>query len=684
MTWTYRPELDGLRFVAVYLVVAFHAGMATVSGGFVGVDLFFVLSGFLVTSVILAAMDAGTFSLGWFYSRRVRRLLPAAVVVIVLTALVQTLVVAEPSRLPMVAEARASLLYVANWQFIAESRDYFAADNAPSPFLHFWSLSIEEQFYIVYPPVLALLLLRWRRSRSFAAGLFAALTLVSVALQVVVARDDVNVAYYATHTRIYQPLLGCVLALALSGRGARRPGRSLPWGPVAGAGLLAVLVLGSSLVDVSQSVRGLLTAGASALTIAAVFLAPRSWVSRALALTPLQYLGRISYGTYLWHWPVILVLREVLTVRPLIMLVLAAAVATGLAALSDVLLERPIRSAPRLHGLGWQVVAAGLAVSVVAAVAVVPPILHSDRRVALVVTTAPPGSGVTEAQALAPLDEPVPSGIDFARLEEDEGDTGDHCPEGTPESCAEVTDGDGPLVVLVGDSHAAMLSPALQRLAREEGFRLSTAIMNNCPWQRGVVIERSPKVRREECAELQQRFYDRAFPQMDADLVVVLSKPRSGERWARQVSADDAAEHPGETYPQMMLRKAQETSEELTGRGARVLIVHSVFGTGGYDLGGPSPLDCLATARRLLECAVTPPAKPPLVDSLYDYVATAVPDVFTADLRTAYCPEPVCAPMLDDVVVWRDPSHLSTDLVVARRAEIWRAIVDSGAWEGLG
>ena len=160
----YRPELDGVRAVAVYLVVAFHAGVGVVSGGFVGVDLFFVLSGFLVSGVILREVDErGTFSLRHFYSRRVRRLLPAALVVVVAAAALEVLTTSVATRAEYVDDARAALLYVANWQFILDARDYFSPVDDASPFLHFWSLSIEEQFYVGFP-LLVLLALRWSRS----------------------------------------------------------------------------------------------------------------------------------------------------------------------------------------------------------------------------------------------------------------------------------------------------------------------------------------------------------------------------------------------------------------------------------------------------------------------------------------------------------------------------------------
>ena len=153
--YAYRPALDGVRTLAVYLVLLFHTGMAWMAGGFVGVDVFFVLSGFLVTHVLLSEADSsGTIDLGRFYARRVRRLLPAALVVVVATCAVWTLVLSVVRRLQLVGDAQSALLYVANWRFLAQQQDYFASEVDQSPFLHFWSLAIEEQYYVLYPALL--------------------------------------------------------------------------------------------------------------------------------------------------------------------------------------------------------------------------------------------------------------------------------------------------------------------------------------------------------------------------------------------------------------------------------------------------------------------------------------------------------------------------------------------------
>lgn len=677
------------------LVLAFHAGMTSVSGGFIGVDLFFVLSGFLVTNVILSEVDrSGSFSLGGFYARRVRRLLPAAVLAITATCVLAVLVTPEASRLSMVSDARAALLYFANWQFIADANDYFGDGIGASPFLHYWSLSIEEQYYIVYPLLIFLVLVKARQSERRVGLLLGLLTVVSVGLQLQAAASDVNFAYYATQTRIYQPLAGCVLAIALRelGRRGTTEGRGLA-GAVGSLGVLGVVVLASGWIDLSESARGLLCTVAALAAVGGLCLAPRTPLSRVLSWSVPRYLGQISYGTYLWHWPVILVIAQLFDVRPLVLALMATAVATGLAALSFQVFETPIRRSRRLGRTSWPVVLAGLTASVLAAAVVVPVVLESDRQ-PVVVASGPgagPAIGVPDrapgeaAAALADLDQPVPKDIDFAELARDEGEIGPQCADGTPESCAVVDDNDGPLVVLIGDSHAAMLATALHRLADEKGFRLSTNILNNCPWQDGVDVTRVGQARQDECSQQRSRFYDEILPELDADVVVTVGKARSDGHWARDTAADDAADHPDETFRQMLLRKSQESVEALRDSGARVLLVHSVFGTGGYDIGGPDPLDCLGVAKKQADCAVVPPSTRPPVDSFYDYFTTTYPGVFSAELRDAYCPGRVlCAPIVDGEVTWHDPDHLSRGLVLSVRKQIWAELTDSGAFEGLG
>src|SRR4051794_15537437 len=380
MSWSYRPALDGLRCVAVYLVVLFHSGLSVAGGGFIGVDLFFVLSGFLITNILLSdAEETGRIRFARFYARRVRRLLPAALLTVVVTSIVFLAVASIVERLPLVHDAQSALLYVANWHFMAQQNDYFATGVEKSPFLHFWSLAIEEQFYVVFPLLLLVLLaFARRRQRWLPVAVLGGLCALSVAAQLHWGNADPSHAYYGTDTRAYQLLVGAVLACAMRTWSLRPTARLLDRATFVGLG--GLLLLATDWVGASPSHRGLGAAAASALVIGAVAVREEGWVARMLSRRTPVYLGRVSYSTYLWHWPVILVARAVLPLTPIEVACLAIVMATALAALSTELLELPIRRSRMLDAIRWPVVAWGVVACVVIATLVVPPVLHSDAR----------------------------------------------------------------------------------------------------------------------------------------------------------------------------------------------------------------------------------------------------------------------------------------------------------------
>ena len=407
LPWPHHPALDGLRTVAVYLVVLFHSGVSGFDGGFLGVDLFFVLSGFLVSSILLdEAERTGRVRLGRFYGRRVRRLLPAAVVVVIATSGLSLLLSPLVARLPWVGDAQASLLYVSNWRFLAQSNDYFAADINRSPFLHFWSLSIEEQFYFALPLILLLLFKLRRRWRPALVTGVAVLAGLSVAAQ-----------FYWARTRCEPRLLRHRRADLPASRRSPRSHRlaQVPvpaWVRARGSGwvFLAILLLtASSLAPFSVSWRGLLATGASVgLTLAVVARTDRSLVA-ALSRPTMTYLGQISYGTYLWHWPAVLAIGLLVDVPPWVLTVLVVAVATGLASASYELLEMPIRRSRRLAPFGLSTLVVGVACSVLVAATVVPLMLERNRLPTV------RASGAVIAGTSANSDRLVPRDIDWQR-----------------------------------------------------------------------------------------------------------------------------------------------------------------------------------------------------------------------------------------------------------------------------
>ena len=299
-----------------------------------------------------------------------------------------------------------------------------------------------------------------------------------MALQVWYAGSDPTYAYYATGTRVYQLAAGVLLAMVT--RLVVFPAR-VGW-PLAILGLVGVVVVGSALVDVTPSTRGLLATAASVAVIAGLYAAPSGLAARLLALPVPRFLGQISYGTYLWHWPVILVVGQLFDVGALVLVALAAPIATGLAALSYEIFERPIRKAPALDRFRWPVVGAGLGVSLIAAVFVIPPLLQATVRP--VVGNPEPADLSALAEQAAWLEEPVPPGLDLVAALDDVPEAGEPCTTDDLEVCVRVT-GSGERVLLVGDSQAAMFVTALESLAREQDFTLLTNVVRGCGWQAG-------------------------------------------------------------------------------------------------------------------------------------------------------------------------------------------------------
>ena len=383
----YWPSLDGVRGVAIALVIAFHLGY--LGGGWVGVDVFFVLSGFLITSLLLSEQAAsGHVRLRAFWARRARRLLPALGLLLVVLAVYA--LAGGPGVVPsqLRSPAVATLLYFANWQQVAAGHSYFAPFQAVNPLAHTWSLAVEEQYYLVWPLLfLGLLWLGRRRSRRV---LVIGTTLLAVgsALWMGVAAHVLgpNRAYLGTDTRVWELLLGGLGAMALRSAGPARRGALWSTATVVAVGGVA---LGTALGTGPPGWMwdgGLVAVAAGVLVVVVGSVRhPDGPVARALALAPLRWLGRISYSLYLWHWPVIVVMTTAstgLSGAPL--LVCRLVTMTGAACLSYFVVEQPLRRAD--WNLWWRRALVPVAVAGVVSVvlvATVPPVEASTAAVPL-------------------------------------------------------------------------------------------------------------------------------------------------------------------------------------------------------------------------------------------------------------------------------------------------------------
>jgi peptidoglycan/LPS O-acetylase OafA/YrhL len=350
--------LDGLRALAVIGVVAYHLNIGAASGGFLGVDLFFVLSGFLITSLLVEERLATTkVALVNFWARRAKRLLPAlftmlAVVIAFMATVDRQGVTTSLSTLR--GDALATVFYVANWHLILTKQSYFALFAAPSPFQHTWSLAIEEQFYLLFPFVAVALTSRFtaqrRRASWLAMSALAVASAVEMALLFHPGSDPTRV-YYGTDTRAFDLLIGAALAFATAGRGpvSERTGRVLEiavWPAVVVLGWFWVTAGTASEMPKDFMYRGgfFLCALLAALLIAAAALRPQSSFARVLSLKPLVAIGLISYGIYLWHWPIIVLLNQnEVHLTGWQLDVLQVAVILGVSAASYFLIERPLR-----------------------------------------------------------------------------------------------------------------------------------------------------------------------------------------------------------------------------------------------------------------------------------------------------------------------------------------------------
>ncbi len=334
----FRPDVEGLRAVAVTLVVLFHAGVPGLAGGYVGVDVFFVVSGFLITSLMLREVRrTGDLSLIDFYARRARRLLPAAAVVLVATLLASYHWLGFLRGDEIAGDVVWSALFAANFRFTAEGVDYLASQGAPSPVQHFWSLAVEEQFYLVWPAVIALLIwlgLRWAIGYWLAAAVVA-----SLAYSI---WETGTWSYFSPLTRAWELGAGCLLALAAP-RLDRIPYR---WATaLAGTGL-ALIVVAALTFDDATPFPGY----AAVLPVLATVLVLAGRGDSVLGRWPLVWLGRLSYSFYLWHWPVLIIAEqaygEPLPASTRALLILGA---LGLAVITYFGVEEPVRRSRTLR-----------------------------------------------------------------------------------------------------------------------------------------------------------------------------------------------------------------------------------------------------------------------------------------------------------------------------------------------
>jgi peptidoglycan/LPS O-acetylase OafA/YrhL len=646
----FRPDIQGMRALAVLLVVSYHLYPSRLPGGFVGVDVFFVISGYLITGHLAAGYArTGHVRLLDFWGRRARRLLPAAALVLLVTWIASRFVL-PATRLPATAQqVRASALYFQNWVLAHTSTNYLTADDAPTPVQHFWSLSIEEQFYLVWPLLFVLAaLVAWRWNRRVGRLTLFMLAAAIVAASLVYSAHETAInpaaAYFITTTRIWELGAGGLLAL-VQRRLTHIIGRQ---GWLAWIGL-ALIVWSAFIITDSSAFPGtiaLLPVSGALLMLACGAPTARWGPAWLTSLRPAVFIGDISYSLYLWHWPMI-VLWKYYSGSTIGYLDGPAILLTGVVAawLTKRFVEDPIRLAPRIAKSPRRSLATALAVLVPVAV------------VALYTTPAPyhlknldlrhPGAAVLAGDVhnvpAAPVEPPI---VDAAYDQIDDEPCQATMMQTQPRSC---TTGDmtNPRlrVALVGDSVLGQWRKDLESIAAREHWELITELHGECPWTATMMLLRRTGRPYPTCRTWGALALRDMLTKYHPDVVItssraVLATPshRKADAIAYRQIADGMV-----TY-----------WRQLRAAGIGVVAIRD-----SPEPGANVP-DCLSTPGATQSDCAVPASKAIKPDtSLVQAAARMSGEADLIDMDDLICSALECEPIVGNVEVYRDDHHLT-------------------------
>jgi peptidoglycan/LPS O-acetylase OafA/YrhL len=688
-----------MRAVAVVGVVLFHAGAPGVRGGFAGVDVFYVLSGFLITGMLRDEVRSrGTVAVTRFYAARARRLLPAAGLVIAVTGMASAVLLPPLQAWQVLGDGVASALYGVNFRLAARGTDYLAADAAPSPFQHFWSLGVEEQFYLLWPPLLiavAWLARKYLRDRTVAApaATLAGLAVASFSLGVRWTTTLPSWAFFSLPTRAWELAAGGLVALAAPAL-ARMPARTATtaagW---IGLGLVALAFVRLDSRTPYPGTAALLPVAGTALVVAAGCLrATPEAVGQVLALPPMRLLGRVSYSWYLWHWPVLL-LAPALLHRSLGLCgrLVAAAVSLGFAVLTLRLLEDPVRHAESLRRSPIRGLAVGGAVSAAAAVAMLAAGMLIPSTVGrgaaatkLVVEAAKPTAVQTDpwAAAVRRLTAQVQNAVVTStnivavpsNLTPDLSDAATDKAEPFVNGCllswlsldqGECASGDADsptTVALIGDSHAAMWYPAMEAVAEQRHWRLETLTKVTCPPFDLPLV--SPYLGREytECEQWRGEITSRLRAEHPKLVVLGMSRRYAGDFHFT-------------VFARPWLDALAQTIATLRAAGSAVLVLGPV-----PDPHSTVPICLSAHLDDSRYCATTPAAGFDAAGVAAETTATTAAGGHYADLTALFCTPVRCPVIIGNELVFRDDNHLTAGYA-ATLAPVIGALADQAISE---
>ncbi|MFE6287602.1 acyltransferase family protein [Streptomyces sp. NPDC057877] len=637
----YRPDIQGLRAVAIMMVVAMHCGILDIHGG---VDVSFVLSGFLIGSQLLAEIDkTGKVSLSKFWARRFRRLAPAMTVTIIGTAILSW-VFASPLRFrDYVTDGFSAALSIMNWRLVETGTDYFANDGSQSPYQHFWSLGIEEQFYVVAP--IALVALVWTSRKIFRNRALVALFLIAVVggsfyLGYTKTSENQPLAYFSTHTRIWEIALGVLLALSapLLSRMNTALAAFLTW-----VGLGTTLVTGL-LITEHTPLPGYAVAGpllGAALIIAGGCAAPRLGAEKLLDNPVFNSIGNVSYGWYLWHWPILIlwpnIIEREFTYQDRLRV---AVVSLALAYLMHYAVERRFRNNTQLVARPWKGIFVGgtatagtagaMAFAMVVPLNIATPTTvasgdsgyNGEASVKTAVTQTQLSTAVQGTLAKSPDDH-----TNYGCIDNTEVDTfvmRDNCIIGDPQGKKSL--------VIIGDSHAWQWGDAFNELGKSLNVKVVTMAKGGCSPE--VYAIKNPELNRRytECDSWRKTAFEE-IEKVKPDVIVVTNRTRR--------EATEAG--------------AKEAFKVFEGTGAELVYITDT------PQPGTNVPDCLAT--HIDDISACNPAQGKAIEypdfrAMEQRVAEAHGAAIIETLP-AFCADGVCPTVIADQVVYFDSSHIT-------------------------
>ena len=647
LTLPFRPDIEGLRALAILLVVCSHAGVPLFSSGFIGVDIFFVLSGYLITSLLLVEIESTRrLNFARFYARRARRLLPAAMLLVVVVCLVEAIVVSPIQQYRVLKASLVTLLYSSNIYFAHLDLHYFEQESAVNPLLHTWSLAVEEQFYLVWP-VLLLFLTRIGKGRKVIVIALAALAAMSFAYCVWLTRVIPSAAFFGSPARAWEFCAGALLSF-LPASWLREHKRIFPIFGAAGIGVAGLIALLACAQFTSTAIFPGFVAlfpvlGAMAILVAGAAV-PGSIVPRLLGARPAQLLGRLSYSLYLWHWPALVIAQQIFPSGALGIRLGALAIAFLLAAATHFIFENPIRFSSYLA------VRSALTLGLAATAALIVACALFAWRFEL-----------TRSAQFQKFDyalRDIPKIYALGCVPER--------PDPKPHPCFfGETRNPQSTVVLFGDSHAAEWFPALEQIAESKHWRLVTLVKPGCT-PLNIPEEVSPHME-QVCIEWRRLAIAQA-QQIHPNLIIIVSAslhPVAGLRMITDVG--------------IWQRAAHDTFAALAQQGVPVRFIRDTPHA-NYNV-----LECLAQSEwdGHTNCPTIEPAGAlyPEIFAAEERGAADLGNFGFIDMSDQMCNAGECFQEVGGVVVYRDEDHLTAtfnrSLAPTLNARLNKSLTDS-------